>query len=50
MPNSPAKLFGAKDVSQHRKGRDDCAADEEADEILGHFAFFQSFDSGPPAP
>ena len=49
-PEQAREAFGTQNVSQHRESRHDGAADKEADEVLGHFAFFQSFDSGPPVP
>src|SRR4051794_24335777 len=44
------EALGAKNISQHRERRHHGAADEEADNVFGHLAFFQSFDSGPPLP
>ena len=44
------EALGTQNVTEHREGRYHDAADEEADEVFGHFAFFQSFGSGPPVP
>ena len=37
-------------VCQHRESRNHHSTDNEADEVFGHLAFFQSFASGPPVP
>ena len=44
------ETLGAKNIAQHGEGRHDDAPDQKADDVLAHFAFFQSFDSGPPFP
>ena len=44
------EALGTQNVTEHGEGRYDDAPDKEADEVFGHFAFFQSFGSGPPVP
>jgi len=49
-PEQAGEALRTQKISQHREGRYDGAPDEEADDVLSHFALFQSFESGPPAP
>ena len=44
------EALGTQNVTEHGEGRYDDAPNKEADEVFGHFTFFQSFDSGPPLP
>jgi hypothetical protein len=49
-PEQAGKALGAQDVAEHREGRYERASDDEADDVLGHLAFFHSFDRGRPLP
>jgi hypothetical protein len=42
--------LGAQNVNEHGERRYDDDPDDEAEEALGHFVFFQRLDSGPPVP
>src|SRR5258705_6793884 len=44
------EAIGTQNVTEDGEGRYNDASNEKADDVLGHFAFFQSFDSGPPFP
>lgn len=49
-PEQAGEALGSQHVSQHSERRHHGPADQEADHVLGHFGFFQSFKSEPLAP
>ena len=49
-PEQAGEALGTQKISEHRERRYNDAPNEKADDVLGHFAFFQSFGSGPPLP
>jgi hypothetical protein len=49
-PNRPAKLLGRRISPSTEKAETTTTPNQEADQVFGHFAFFQILASGPAWP